>query len=186
MDHVGTSAKHEVARPGAPRAVTCDRQQPDPSRRGAGTETGAGGSGGVADHRPEYWRMADALRGSMDAAEYKHVVHHLDLPPVRLRRLRPRQRLDVLEAESGRRARTPKDPDRVPRRRHLRGLYRRLRRAGRSCKARPKSARHLPAGGRRDDRHRARQPGARRRATEGLREGEVLVHRPASRRSSAA
>ena len=43
-------------------------------RRGAGTETGAGGSDGVADHRPEYWRMADALRGSMDAAEYKHVV----------------------------------------------------------------------------------------------------------------
>ena len=45
-----------------------------PGRRGAGTEIGAGGSDGVADHRPEYWRMADALRGSMDAAEYKHVV----------------------------------------------------------------------------------------------------------------
>ncbi len=27
-----------------------------------------------ADFRPELWRMADALRGSMDAAEYKHVV----------------------------------------------------------------------------------------------------------------
>ena len=25
-------------------------------------------------HEVEYWRMADALRGSMDAAEYKHVV----------------------------------------------------------------------------------------------------------------
>ena len=25
-------------------------------------------------HEDEYWRMADALRGSMDAAEYKHVV----------------------------------------------------------------------------------------------------------------
>ena len=25
-------------------------------------------------HETEYWRMADALRGSMDAAEYKHVV----------------------------------------------------------------------------------------------------------------
>ena len=45
-----------------------------PGMRGAGTETGAGGSDGVADHRPEYWRMADALRGSVDAAEYKHVV----------------------------------------------------------------------------------------------------------------
>ena len=29
---------------------------------------------GDADFRSEYWRMADALRGSMDAAEYKHVV----------------------------------------------------------------------------------------------------------------
>ena len=26
------------------------------------------------DYRAELWRMADALRGSMDAAEYKHVV----------------------------------------------------------------------------------------------------------------
>ena len=26
------------------------------------------------DYRPELWKMADALRGSMDAAEYKHVV----------------------------------------------------------------------------------------------------------------
>ena len=25
-------------------------------------------------HEANYWRMADALRGSMDAAEYKHVV----------------------------------------------------------------------------------------------------------------
>ena len=29
---------------------------------------------GPPDYRPELWRMADALRGSMDAAEYKHVV----------------------------------------------------------------------------------------------------------------
>ena len=27
-----------------------------------------------AGHEADYWRMADALRGSMDAAEYKHVV----------------------------------------------------------------------------------------------------------------
>ena len=31
-------------------------------------------SGALAGHEPEYWRMADTLRGSMDAAEYKHVV----------------------------------------------------------------------------------------------------------------
>ena len=28
----------------------------------------------VTDYRGELWKMADALRGSMDAAEYKHVV----------------------------------------------------------------------------------------------------------------
>ena len=28
----------------------------------------------VAGYKAELWRMADALRGSMDAAEYKHVV----------------------------------------------------------------------------------------------------------------
>ena len=38
---------------------------------GAGTESSADGD---ADYRSEWWRMADALRGSMDAAEYKHVV----------------------------------------------------------------------------------------------------------------
>ena len=31
-------------------------------------------SSGDTDYRSELWRMADALRGSMDAAEYKHVV----------------------------------------------------------------------------------------------------------------
>ena len=41
-------------------------------RLGAGTESS--GDGDVADYRSELWRMADALRGSMDAAEYKHVV----------------------------------------------------------------------------------------------------------------
>ena len=28
----------------------------------------------IAAQHPELWAMADALRGSMDAAEYKHVV----------------------------------------------------------------------------------------------------------------
>ena len=31
-------------------------------------------NGPAPDYRSELWRMADALRGSMDAAEYKHVV----------------------------------------------------------------------------------------------------------------
>ncbi len=36
--------------------------------------TQSDGSGVVTDYTSELWRMADALRGSMDAAEYKHVV----------------------------------------------------------------------------------------------------------------
>ena len=44
-------------------------------RRGKAAASDAnGGSGSVADYRADLWRMADALRGSMDAAEYKHVV----------------------------------------------------------------------------------------------------------------
>jgi len=39
-------------------------------------------------YEAELWRMADALRGSMDAAEYKHVVLGLIFLQVHLRRLR--------------------------------------------------------------------------------------------------
>ena len=40
------------------------------------SKTGAkpGGSGATTGYEADLWRMADALRGSMDAAEYKHVV----------------------------------------------------------------------------------------------------------------
>ena len=44
---------------------------PRRTRRNSETETE---SNGVTDYGSELWRMADALRGSMDAAEYKHVV----------------------------------------------------------------------------------------------------------------
>ena len=43
-------------------------------RSKAGAETGSSEGNGAADYRAELWKMADALRGSMDAAEYKHVV----------------------------------------------------------------------------------------------------------------
>ena len=47
-------------------------------RRRAGTsqkaDATAGNSGATTGHEAELWRMADALRGSLDAAEYKHVV----------------------------------------------------------------------------------------------------------------
>ncbi len=32
------------------------------------------GNGGAIGYEAELWAMADALRGSMDASEYKHVV----------------------------------------------------------------------------------------------------------------
>ena len=42
------------------------------ARRRRASYQGDGNEAG--DYRSEYWRMADALRGSMDAAEYKHIV----------------------------------------------------------------------------------------------------------------
>ena len=42
-------------------------------RSAAGAGTG-GSNGATTGHEAELWRMADTLRGSMDAAEYKHVV----------------------------------------------------------------------------------------------------------------
>ena len=48
------------------------------ARRRAGKQTGDTGrilnNGATIGHEAELWAMADALRGSMDAAEYKHVV----------------------------------------------------------------------------------------------------------------
>ena len=43
-------------------------------RRRSNSAKESSGDGGIADYRSELWKMADALRGSMDAAEYKHVV----------------------------------------------------------------------------------------------------------------
>ena len=43
-------------------------------RRRSNAETESSGPSAFLGHESEYWRMADALRGSMDAAEYKHVV----------------------------------------------------------------------------------------------------------------
>ena len=44
------------------------------SRRKSKTKTKSGDGNEATDFRSELWAMADALRGSMDAAEYKHVV----------------------------------------------------------------------------------------------------------------
>ena len=43
-------------------------------RRNSNPGTDSNGGSVATDYRAELWSMADALRGSMDAAEYKHVV----------------------------------------------------------------------------------------------------------------
>ena len=43
-------------------------------RGGAAPKPGAAGGDAATDYRAQLWEMANALRGSMDAAEYKHVV----------------------------------------------------------------------------------------------------------------
>ena len=43
-------------------------------RKSSSPAANSGRSRTVADYRTDLWRMADALRGSMDAAEYKHFV----------------------------------------------------------------------------------------------------------------
>ena len=43
-------------------------------RKKPSAELGSNEPGGVTGYSRELWGMADALRGSMDAAEYKHVV----------------------------------------------------------------------------------------------------------------
>ena len=43
-------------------------------RRRGNAQPESSDAAAAMDHRSELWRMADALRGSMDAAEYKHVV----------------------------------------------------------------------------------------------------------------
>ena len=45
-----------------------------PGRNGGRSAAEPGGQGATTGYEAELWRMADALRGSMDAAEYKHVV----------------------------------------------------------------------------------------------------------------
>ena len=53
------------------------QHQPPPAprkRTKANPDSGPTGDPTVTAYKTELWRMADALRGSMDAAEYKHVV----------------------------------------------------------------------------------------------------------------
>ncbi len=71
------------------------------------SKTQADGSS-VTGHEADYWRMADALRGSMDAAEYKHVV--LGLIFLKYISDAFEEAYAQLEAERGEGA-DPEDPD---------------------------------------------------------------------------
>ena len=50
------------------------QHQWESARRKSNSNKDSIGDGGNTDYRSELWKMADALRGAMDAAEYKHVV----------------------------------------------------------------------------------------------------------------
>ena len=50
--------------------MTTTRQR----RTSTNKESEQTGNGATTGYEAELWQMADALRGSMDAAEYKHVV----------------------------------------------------------------------------------------------------------------
>ncbi|MGC8596188.1 MAG: type I restriction-modification system subunit M N-terminal domain-containing protein, partial [Candidatus Kryptoniota bacterium] len=67
-----------------------------------------GTNGATVGYESELWQMADALRGSMDAAEYKHVV--LGLIFLKYISNAFEERYALLEAEKSKGA-DPEDPD---------------------------------------------------------------------------
>ena len=108
-------------------------------------------------YEAELWEMADALRGSMDAAEYKHVV--LGLIFLKYVSDAFEETRAQLEAERDEGA-DPELSRRVPRQEHLldpaRGAL------GADSRRRPASPTVGRDGRRRHGGHRTREPGARR------------------------
>ena len=93
--------------------MTTTRRQPRRSKR----ET----ESAETDYKSQLWKMADALRGSMDAAEYKHVVLGL----IFLKYIS--DAFEEAYVQAGSRAgpgRRPRGPRRVPRPEHLLGASR--------------------------------------------------------------
>ena len=116
-------ADAEAVAPAAAQAAKVDRQV-----RAARPNTTAANVG----YEAELWRMADALRGSMDAAEYKHVVLGL----IFLKYISDAFEEHARQARSREGAgRRPGGPRRVPRARTSSGC--RPRRAGRISRRRP-------------------------------------------------
>ena len=55
-----------------------EQENPKESKTNSGKQSKTNSA--TTGYEAELWQMADALRGSMDAAEYKHVVLGLILP----------------------------------------------------------------------------------------------------------
>ena len=123
-------------------------------------------------YEAELWRMADALRGSMDAAEYKHVV--LGLLFLKYISDAFEEAHAQLETERDQGA-DPEDPDEY----RAQGIFWVPPEARWShLKSAGPAAHHRSTGGRRHGRYRARQLRAQGRTPEGL--------RPSSPRQTAA
>ena len=71
--------------------------------------TKPGGDGAATGCEADLWRMVDTLRGSMDAAEYKHVV--LGLIFLKYISDAFEERHAILESEREQQGADPEDPD---------------------------------------------------------------------------
>jgi type I restriction enzyme M protein len=87
----------------------------------------AGSTGANVGYEAQLWQMADALRGSMDAAEYKHVCLGLIFLKYISDAFEEKHAALLAETGAGRR---PRRPRRVPRGQRSSGC--RPRRAGRT------------------------------------------------------
>ena len=119
-------------------------------------------NGANVGHEAQLWQMADALRGNMDAAEYKHVV--LGLIFLKYISDAFEEQHAKLVSRAGERRRSGR-PRRIPRRKHLLGPKGGPLGAfeGASAAADDRQARR-----RGDGAHRARQPGTQGRPAQGL------------------
>ena len=122
------------------------------------TRTGAASAAetdfNFADYEKNLWEMADALRGSVDASEYKHVVLGLIFLKYISDAFEEHHAQLELKGEEGFGA-DPGRPRRVPRPQHILGATRRL--DGPLCRIMPRQPDDRPHDRRRDDRHRTGQ-----------------------------
>ena len=133
-----------------------------PRRRTALGGDADSSSGALTGYEAELWQMADALRGSMDAAEYKHVVLASSSSSTSLT---PSRELHAWLESRTAEGTTPKTWTSTAAR--TSSGYRR-RPVGLTSKRR-RGSRPSASGGRRHGRRRAGQPGAQGRAAQGLR-----------------